>query len=287
MIGYKVFSHKNLCWRYVHGALVPLSLPHVEKRIDVKEAKQILKKSKSLFVRWEPDFDIIEETDWWHVIKDNPEVLGDLKKKVRNMVRRGCKSYCVERCDRSFVVQRCYSVYKKAFSRYDTFEARISENDFRKAIEELPVNTEFWAVFERESRELVAFSENYVSDGACFYVSVWLDPDHIRKFSGYALFHEMNKHYLNDIGLKYVSDGARSINHDTSVHDFLLSKFGFRRAYTNLSIVYSRKVKVIVSILYPLRAVIARLPGKTFAKVGVLLRQEEIIRSMNSGVGNE
>jgi len=126
---------------------------------------------------------------------------------------------------------------------------------------------------------MAAFSENLVRDGACFYDTIWFEPESLKRYAGYALFYEMNKHYLNERDLRYVSDGARNISHQTNIHDFLEKKFGFRRAYARLRVVYFPGVGIAVRALYPFRRWFSRRSGGLLQKISVLLEQERIRRS--------
>lgn len=72
----------------------------------------------------------------------------------------------------------------------------------------------------------------------------------------------MNRYYLNERGVKYVCDGARSITEHSNIQPFLIDKFHFRKAYCQLEIVYKWYVGIIVVMLYPFRKLIKH-PGVT------------------------
>ncbi len=89
----------------------------------------------------------------------------------------------------------------------------------------------------------------------------------------------MNKYYLNEKNFLYVSDGARSLSHQTNIQDFLIRKFRFRKAYCRLHIVYRKDIEFLVNVLYPLKNIIYKSNNKILQKIGVLLKHEEIRRS--------
>lgn len=93
----------------------------------------------------------------------------------------------------------------------------------------------------------------------------------------------MNRYYLEDRGCQYLSDGARSLSHTTQIHDFLESKFGFRKAYARLHVVYTPWLGIVVATFYPLRKLICKVPYGPFKKASILLRQEEIRRQCAEG----
>jgi len=279
MIGYEFLKSDKIFWRKHFRALIPLSMPNVVFRLTEIEAKKLLKINRSLFIRWDTHFDNLVETSWWHIIKDEKEDITKLNKKARNQIRRGDKNFEIRVVKRDYIIECAYLAYRVTFETYNTIERYLIESEFQVAVKNLPKETEFWGVFDRKTEGLVGFSENLVRDEACFYMSIWVLPEAMKRYASYILFHEMNKYYLNDCQLRYVSDGARSISHATKVHDFLQSKFGFRKAYSKLNVVYSDTFGILISIAYPFRRLLKRLPGKLFQKASILLFQEEIRRS--------
>jgi hypothetical protein len=279
MIGYPFFTENGFSWRENQKTIVPISMPHCDPEITDEKARMVLRERSAFLIRWDDDFDQFAVSEWWHVIKSGKEDILDLPKKTRYMIRKASKTYISERCSRETIEKKGYRVYCAAYQRYVTHERKYTENEFISAIKSLPKETEFWAVFDVNTSQIMAFSENLLRDSACFYVSMWLVPDAMKKFAGYLLFHEMNKFYLNDKELKYISDGARSISHQTNIHEFLRSKFGFRKAYSRLRVVYAPGLSPVIAALYPFRAWIKKMPGTLFQKISVVLEQERIRRA--------
>lgn len=278
MIGYEVIAHLKTHWRDNQGALFPLTPPCMLTSCSDADARSVLESHGKLFVRWESSFDQGQKTAWWHIIKDGPAALSDLSSNTRSKVRRGLKAFDCASISRDKVLSEAYDVYKSAFARYETHENEFSRNEFLDAVKALPDQTEFWGVRDKVSGALVAFSENYVEADVSFYNTIWFEPSALRKYSSYALFYEMNRHYLEERKFRYVSDGARSLSHDTQIHDFLESKFGFRKAYARLHVVYAPWLRVAVAVAFPLRDLIAKVPLGPFKKASILLKQEEVRR---------
>ena len=88
----------------------------------------------------------------------------------------------------------------------------------------------------------------------------------------------MNKYYLEEKKIKYVSNGTRSISHQTNIHDFLIEKFKFRKAFCKIELVYKRKINFLVKFLYPCRIIFSLIPMNFFRKIYIVLFQEEIKR---------
>lgn len=286
MIGYEYFSAEGIDWRKHQGAVIPLSMPHVEPTLSEEKAVAVLAGRKGYFIRWETEFDALERGSWWHVIKSEREKLGSLSGNTRSKIRRGLKNFGYQLTSSEVICEQAYPVYRDAYNRYQTFEKMLTEKAFRKAVSTLPRETEFWLATDSETGEVAAFSENLVRDGAAFYLTMWFSPPALRKYVSYGLIHAMNTYYLNDQRLDYVSDGARSISHQTTIHDFLIDKFGFRKAYATLHVVYARWLYPGVRGLYPLRGLVSSGNISAARKVAVLFEQERLRRAcMREGAG--
>ena len=154
----------------------------------------------------------------------------------------------------------------------------MNQSQFNSAIDSLPCTTEFWVVLRISTGEIAGFSENYIEDSTCFYNSVWFGPAFLKDYCGYALFYDMNRYYLGELGFKYVSDGARSISHSTEIHDFLISKFHFRKAYSRLCVEYVIWLRSLLIALAPFSPLISKVSLTPFQKLTTLLTLESIRR---------
>jgi len=278
MIGYKHRYFNQMLWKETQGALMPILQMKGYKGLSLFEAKAILKDTKTYFIRWEESFDRLENSPWWSVINDSNCDIHSLSAKTRSKVRKGSKHYVAEIVSRDVISNECYSVYVSAFDRYDTHECIISKKEFDDAINNLPQETEFWIVRDRETGEPTAFSENYVANNVCAYITTWYTPASLKKYSSYFLIQKMTSHYLERKDIDYVSNGTRNISHDTNAHELLERRFNFRKAYSELNIVYCLPLKILIKVSYPLRKLIERIPLPLFRKVSILLAQEEIRR---------
>jgi len=267
----------------MHGSILPYSLPHRGFPITAAQASALVRERKAYLMRWESGFDDAAEGAWWHLIKDSDPALSALSPKTRNQVKKGLRSCRVEGCDRSLIMEKGYPVYASAYERYETFERKFSRDEFSSAVHAMPSDIEFWGVFD-DNGALVGFGENIVDGNACFYSTMWFTPEALKNYASYAMIHCMNTHYLEERGFRFVSDGARSISHDTGIHQFLEQKFGFRKAYCRLNVVYSPLVGAVVAGAFPLRRQLGGLIRSS--RFDVLMRQEELRRASGRGAGN-
>lgn len=106
----------------------------------------------------------------------------------------------------------------------------------------------------RSQGRLIAFAQNLIFGKTEVNYSVLkFDPEFLKLYPSYALIHTMNRHYLQEEGFEYVNDGYRSILHDTNVQEFLIEKFGFEKAYTNLHLHYRQALRILMLASYPFR----------------------------------
>lgn len=279
MIGYKSIKAFGATWREHQGALLLLSSPLSLNHFAEQDARELRRKTGSHFLRWESDFDSIKSGSWWHVIRDEKIEIEKLSSSTRSKVRRGAKKFQCTIITKDEVLAEGYSVYCSAFSRYDTHEKQFDREGFFDSLLSLPPGTEFWGVRDRDTGSLVAFSENFVDDDICFINTIWFSPQSLKRYASYQLFFEMINHYMNFKSFRYISDGARSISHATSIHDYLISKFGFRKAYANLNVSYSLWLSVLLPPAYFFRKIVNSIPLGFFRKVSIILQQEEIRRA--------
>ena len=94
-----------------------------------------------------------------------------------------------------------------------------------------------------------------------------------------AIIYSIVEYYRNRFdGKFFISDGERSIRHETAFQDYLEKYFEFRKAYCKLNIKYRRFLGIIVAIIYPFRNLI-RSETKTGNYIHSILKLEYIKRS--------
>lgn len=272
-----MIKYKGINWKLYQGVLMPDVPPHIEVELKKKEIKYLIKQTNAYFVRWISEWDI-KNGKFWYIIKDEKEDINAYKSKIRNQIKKGFKNCRVEKVNKEYIAEYGYEVYKKAFKRYNTFLKAISEDRFKKNILNSGNNIDFWGVFVDDNK-LIAYSQNRIRENVCEYNVTKFDPDFLKLRPSEALFFEMNRYYLNEKNFLYVSDGARSLSHQTNIQDFLINKFKFRKAYCKLNVVYRKDIEILVRLLYPVRKLFYQSNNKFLQKIGVVLKHEEIKRS--------
>lgn len=281
--GEEVFISNNIFWHKYNGFIVPAYLPHVTPTIDEFTAKKAMKYSKSPFARWNSSFGQNDEASWWYVVRQAPYSMQQCSKKTRSNIRRAIKNLIVRPVSLDEMQEQGYAVCEAAVVRYGNSSFLPSRAEFSRRLTAAGAfygTVEYVGVFVEE--KMIAFSENHIQDNAVFWESIWYDPEYLRLGSSYALIHFMLEYYLNTRNMKHVSDGCRSLYHETNFQDFLIRRFGFEKFYSKLELVYSPWFYFIVSLLYPFRCVLDALRAcraPILAKGRAVLCQEEIRRS--------
>jgi hypothetical protein len=272
-------------WYEYSGFMVPAYLPHCMPDISLSNAKRACKLTGRPFARWVSGFEeSLEISEWWHVIREGKYNLSDCSSNTRSKISRGKKKLISRLLVPEEVMAQGYDVCKRAVERFDDdvflpsrdfFEARV------QASIKIPGVMEYCGVFS--DGRLVALSENLIQCGAVFWETIWYDPAYLGSYSSYVLTDFMLNHYLNERNFLYVSDGSRSIYHDTSVQDFFIQKFGFEKKFLELHVYYRTLVGIIVHLTYPIISPLLRLKvsfrWRYFKKIWGLMRQEKIRRA--------
>lgn len=248
--------------------------PVNETHLSDKESASLLN-SGGYLVRNVYDFDCGEDTSFWYVIKDKFGGMEELSTKKRNQVRKSFKMCDVMKVSREEMLAQGYEVYALAAEGYKVKAVVPSVEEFERrfSIDNVK-NHEFWAAFDKHTKKMIAFSINFVHNDICDYETMKAIPLFQRShYPYYGLLYEMNRYYLEEKGLRFVNDGARSITNHSNVQPFLIDTFNFRKAYCRLDIKYKWWFGIIVKTLYPIRKII-RTP-----KVQAILNMEAMARN--------
>lgn len=106
--------------------------------------------------------------------------------------------------------------------------------------------------------KLIAYSQNYIyAPTEANYSTIKFHPDFLKLYPSYALIYKMNEFYLKNKRFGYVNDGWRSIFHQSNMQSFLEKKFSFKKAYSNLHIIYKPSLHIFISNTYCFRNMLA------------------------------
>jgi hypothetical protein len=282
--GYRVFQYAGVNWYDYKGFLRPAYLPHKVPEISQSNAIGALRQSGCPFARWDAGFGSVSTSNWWHVIKRSGYCFDSLSGNTKSKIKRGSKRLEARRLTPSEVEHQGWSLFLNASRRFGSNQFMPTERFFRSQILaaiQHPNCFEYFGVFFGD--KLVGLSENHLQSNGCLWDNIWYDPDHLGDYSSYLLTHSMLEYYLNGENYEFVSDGSRSIYHQTNVQTFFIDKFKFQPEYTNLHIAYSGVFGMLVRIAYPFRQQVKYFNrGNRFPilnKADAILRQHELAYS--------
>jgi hypothetical protein len=274
--GERLFEGGGTRWKIYHKALVPASPIPTFTQLTLEEAKAILNQSNAHFIRWSSDPTEEPTTWWWNVCSSYDK--SKLSSNTRSKIKRGTRLCTVDRVSASWLAQHGYECYVSAFQRYtnaspepfESFRTRIMETaDYEDLFQ-------YWAVF-CEGR-LVGYVKCDIEPKKGVSTNVLkYNPEGLKQYASYALMDTLLTSYVVERALP-INNGERTVLHDSNMQDFLL-KFGFRRHYCRLNIIYSSPLHHVVNLVYPFRSLVQRLPKHSlFIKVKALLVQESYRR---------
>lgn len=269
---------KNNFWRKYNGIIIPWAPPHISFNLTKSQVIYDISTNNALLARWTTNFDSKLELPFWYIINDKVIKFKDYSRNTKSKIKRGLKKLNVKIINKDDLLEHGYSVYMKAIKRYSVVLNKKSYFDFKDEIESLDSSWQIWGVYCNSNNQLVAYSLNRNSNDYCDYSMIKFDPLFLKDYSSYVLYYSMNKYYLGEKKVKYVSNGTRSISHQTNIHEFLIEKFKFRKAFCKIELIYSKKINFLVNFLYPFRIIFSFIPANFFRKIYIILFQEEIKR---------
>lgn len=268
-------------WKYYSNAIIPATPPDEPPVLSKAIKKELFRLyPKALFIRWYSDFDCVEETHWWYLIKDSSYNVEEMKAKRRYEIIKGrrnfetkvisSKEFKESICDVWIQSLRGYSERDRSSVNPDALIKQISSWDDSGHLTVI-------GSFYRETSQLCGFSLVAKQESAIHISSLKTIPEYEKYALNAALVDgillEFNS--LIEQGC-YVCDGSRNVLHETRFQDYLVKYFNFRKAYCRLYICYRGLVGVFVKILYLFRKFLKRLDHKALIhKINGVLTLED------------
>ncbi len=231
------------------------------------QAGDLLARLGGWWVSWTEGFGANVDGGGWHAVICRQFVpLDKMPAKRRYEVNRGLKHCEVRRVAADEIARHSYEVHVAALRSYangnepdlptsEAFAARVQRDAAFADIKH------HWAVYHQG--RMIAFAQCYLYGRTeVDYTLIKLHPQHLDLYPAYALIHRMNEFYLGAEGFDYVNDGWRSIFHETGVQDFLMQKFNFEKAHTNLRVQFRQPIAALLQISVPLHPVLSRADNR-------------------------
>lgn len=275
-------------WKYYNHAAVPANAPHEEK-----DTRCILDGSiwsmfegrKPILARWTSRFDCGYETPWWFCIKESPFDIASLSAKRRYEINKGRRNFEVRVIDPVEFGEELLEVQAEAFKAYPhAYRPSVDRSSFMLNVIKWRENKVYGA-FHRHDQRLVGYSilrqhESYAELSVQKTI-----PEYERLGVNAALVYQVCEDLKDLLGVGYyISDGERTISHETAFQEYLGKYFGFRKAYCILHIRYRQPLASAVALLYPFRRVLRKLAHVRMAhQLNAVLLMEEIVREQKNG----
>lgn len=270
MVDGQLFTRKD---RWV----VPVGPASQAYRLTAAQCRGLLKDLGGLWVMWTDGFGPhAEASDWYAVIcRRHVPVEEVASGNTRSKLRRGLKQCDVRPVDVRELAQNGYETYCAAVRSYPNHHEILPTADefARRVMSDEPFGDtrHRWAAYC--DGKMVAFAQNLIYDKTeVDYTVIKMHPEYLNRYSSYALIYRMNEHYLAQQQFDHVTDGFRSISHQTGIQDFLVREFGFEHARTGLHIHYRTPLGCLLKVARPLR----RLLLNAGPKAQALLELERI-----------
>jgi hypothetical protein len=261
------------------GMVVPFGPADADYSLSDAEASRALRSLGGTVLRTTTGFRPAAAVDDWYAVicRSFSPVDSVSSSNTRSKLRRALRNCEVRRISADEVATAGYEVYRRAFERYTGPDSPVARDRFEPhhlVTGDFDDIVEHWGVYC--DGELAGYASNYVfGNTEAAYSTLKFHPDHLRKYSSYALFHRMNEHYLGEGRVSYVNDGFRSILHGTELQPFLGHNFAFEKAYVGIDAFYRQPYRAILRATFPFRGLIGRVDDRARA----MYELERVVRA--------
>ncbi len=245
------------------------------------EAQSVLARIGGSWVQWTTRADDRSAARGWYAVicRAFTPVEELASANVRSKLRRGLKRCRVERVSLDVFIEKGFELYDAALKDYANPAYRpLDRAGFQAAAERergFDDLRHYWLVTIDGAP--VAYAKTVLHDGVeVDYTTIKFDPQQLKHYPSYALIHEMNRHYLTEAGFACVSDGQRSVHHDTSFQEFLIRDLGFETHPLALHVHYARPIGLGMRVARLARAPLSRL-SRNAAALLALDRFAEVV----------
>ena len=268
-------------WKYYNHSLIPSTAPHEMVNMQPIKDGSIWKKCVwggwPILARWTTEFDCREKTQFWYTIIDTPFDISELKSDYRRRIRIGLKNFKCKIISSKEYAQDMAEITLKDWATYPAkYRPHTRKIDLIKMYCNLKETV--WGAFDINN-QLSAFQ--VIEDNGSYYSMGQgkSNPETQKLQVNAALIASYLDFYAQDISNgKYISNGTRNIFHETNFNEDLCKKYGFRKAFCKLNVVYRFPFNIMVYCLYPCRKLIKN-NNRIGSLIHSILLMEEIRRN--------
>lgn len=274
----------NSPWELRNRILIPISLPHTIQNINRNKVKEAISKTNALLAHWTTDWDRTQSEWWWTCCDMKNYDLEIINNPTgRRGIRKGLAFCSVKRMEPATFCELTYNIYYKSLLAYKIRKSEIiSYEHYEEKIlrQSTYKGFEMWGAFVNE--KLASYAICLLIDDVVSLGSTKSDPEFHKYFPNNALFYHITKHYLNERGVSYITNGPRTLLHSTTINDFLI-RMGYRQVYGRLNIELSQYAKLLIKsgIGRGIQHLdfLAKLYPDAIAKLNAFLKLEKISKT--------
>jgi len=286
--GEAVVEIDGIPWMKYNNALVTATAMPIYEEVTNEKAIAALKTTGALFLRYNTRPNVGNQSSinqsWWQVICRHYD-LSSVSANTRSKVHRGLKRMEIHLEEPTWLAENGYQCHVKSYARYKNVKPQTIET-FRQFFENLADLAFFdiWVCRSNSSSnncssesELLGYIICLREDDGVFMHTIDLTPTGLHNYAAYAMIHTILEYYVNQLGIP-VTNGSRSISHETQMQDFL-EKFAFKKEFSTLNVIYRRHIYLTIRTLFPFRKFLRPFIFLSFVhKIAAALFQEEILR---------
>ena len=273
---------QNRTWKYYNHAALPNTAPHMPVDTSAIEDDSIwdINGNKPLLARWTTNFDHSHSDLWWFLIKDSVFDISTIGAKKRYEIKKGIKNFDTKRIMPGNYVNEILDVQICAFSAYPAkYRDKVNINTVKEEIAEWSKCCNVYGAFDKNEGKLRGYSVVRKNSDYYSFDIQKTDPTYEKLAINAALVYAVLDDIKSDIesGL-YICDGERNINHETNFQDYLIKYFEFRKAYCDLNIMYSKKIKWLINVLKPFSGLLIKLDNISIIhNINAILKMQYIV----------
>lgn len=230
-----VVDVNGMPWACSGRVLKPLAMPHKVSPVSRPVVRQAIRQTGAWLALWNDAWDTASCEWWWVCCDDRNYDIERLPKNARRDIRAGLRRCEIRKLDPQWFADNRYPIETAARRGYGRGHEVESPDEVRRrtlAEAQYP-GRETWGAFVDNA--FAAYFNCIVVDDAVLLSSVKSDPTFHKALPNNALAYQVTRHYLVERNMAYITDGTRSLAHETQFQGFL-EKMGYRRIYCPLRI---------------------------------------------------
>lgn len=249
--------------------------PFCNRDIDIKTLKGY--RTKTLLVKATRNTDSTNNKVWWYCIKDSSIEIESLKKKKRYEINSSLRKYDIRIIQPKNYIEALIKIRLLANEDYPKkYRPKPKVNKWHEEIKKESANRvyEFWGIFIKDSNDIIGYAKCEIVNDYVKVLVIKIPYKHKKESATAGLVYKIIHEYINIRGFKYISDGERNVLHETNFQEYLISGFGFRKAYCDLVLFLNPILNLLLIIITPFKFLL--LIFSNFRIINYLLKLIEL-----------